>query len=238
MTIVPTGAEGARAAAWLHRHLAIGKAVNAASPSELQIKPGLLRGGLVAVPKSSPLRLRVVSAVAGLQLRCGSLIPVERSWLARAKLALMRSNSGRSIYCCCAIFFVTICSSNNAFEVSPSYVGQKGERTNGEFEQFSITEGTLATVVRTRHLCGALRVFRSTYFRSQTALLRRILGRHPLQRTEATERAKRRIFRKAQFSQFPRSVGDAVLQKLHALRMLGNKAAHGCEMDVKIFAPY
>jgi hypothetical protein len=65
MTIVPTGAEGARAAAWLHRHLAIGKAVNAASPSELQIKPGLLRGALVAVPKSSPVRLRVVSAVAG-----------------------------------------------------------------------------------------------------------------------------------------------------------------------------
>lgn len=65
MTVVPTGAEGARAAAWLHRHLDIGRAVNAASPSELQIKPGLLRGALVAVPKLSPVRLRVVSAVAG-----------------------------------------------------------------------------------------------------------------------------------------------------------------------------
>ena len=32
-------------------------------------------------------------------------------------------------------------------------------------------------------------------------------------------------------------VGDAVLQKLHALRMLGNKAAHGCEMDVEISLP-
>lgn len=53
MTIVPTGAEGARAAAWLHRHLAIGKAVNAASPSELQIKPGLLRGALGSVDVST-----------------------------------------------------------------------------------------------------------------------------------------------------------------------------------------
>lgn len=65
MTLVPTGAEGARAVAWLQRHLAIGNAVNAMSSGELQIKPGLARGVLAAVPKSCPVRLRVVSAVAG-----------------------------------------------------------------------------------------------------------------------------------------------------------------------------
>ena len=65
MTLVPTGTEGARATNWMQRHLAAGLTVSAMSPEELRIKPGLARGALARVPKSSPVRLRVVSAIAG-----------------------------------------------------------------------------------------------------------------------------------------------------------------------------
>lgn len=82
LTLVPTGAEGARATAWLKRHLAIGKAVNASSDVDLQIKPGLARGALVAVPKSCPVRLRVVSAVAGPEVTLWEF-DVARTFLAR-----------------------------------------------------------------------------------------------------------------------------------------------------------
>jgi hypothetical protein len=36
---------------------------------------------------------------------------------------------------------------------------------------------------------------------------------------------------------FRDAVGESVLQKLHALRMLGNKAAHGCSMDAQTSLP-
>lgn len=39
------------------------------------------------------------------------------------------------------------------------------------------------------------------------------------------------FFEKLKYPCFQDAVGEAVLQKLHALRMLGNKAAHGCAMD-------
>jgi hypothetical protein len=39
------------------------------------------------------------------------------------------------------------------------------------------------------------------------------------------------FFEKLKYPCFQDAVGEAVLQKLHALRMLGNKAAHGCSMD-------
>lgn len=39
------------------------------------------------------------------------------------------------------------------------------------------------------------------------------------------------FFEKLKSSNFQDAVGEAVVQKLHALRMLGNKAAHGCSMD-------
>lgn len=39
------------------------------------------------------------------------------------------------------------------------------------------------------------------------------------------------FFEKLKSPCFQDAVGEAVVQKLHALRMLGNKAAHGCSMD-------
>lgn len=39
------------------------------------------------------------------------------------------------------------------------------------------------------------------------------------------------FFEKLKYPGFQDAVGEAVLQKLHVLRMLGNKAAHGCLMD-------
>jgi hypothetical protein len=68
MTVVPTGTEGARAANWMRRHLAVGLAVRDMSAEALRIKPGLARGMLAMVPKSAPTRLRVVSAVAGAEV--------------------------------------------------------------------------------------------------------------------------------------------------------------------------
>jgi hypothetical protein len=41
------------------------------------------------------------------------------------------------------------------------------------------------------------------------------------------------FFEKLKSPNFREVVGDAVLQKLHALRLLGNKAAHGCSMDME-----
>jgi hypothetical protein len=65
MTLIATGTEGARADSWLRRHLAGGKAVIAKTPDELRIRPGLHRGQLAMVPKSTPNLLRVVSAITG-----------------------------------------------------------------------------------------------------------------------------------------------------------------------------
>ena len=45
------------------------------------------------------------------------------------------------------------------------------------------------------------------------------------------------FFEKLKSPQFREVVGDAVLQKLHALRLLGNKAAHGCAMDLETTLP-
>ncbi|VVQ02824.1 ATP-dependent RecD-like DNA helicase [Pseudomonas fluorescens] len=42
------------------------------------------------------------------------------------------------------------------------------------------------------------------------------------------------FFEKLKSPHFQDVVGDAVLQKLHTLRMLGNKAAHGCFMDAAV----
>lgn len=41
------------------------------------------------------------------------------------------------------------------------------------------------------------------------------------------------FFEKLNASCFQDAVGEAIVQKLHALRMLGNKAAHGCSMDTE-----
>lgn len=65
MTVVPTVTEGARATMWMRRLLAVGLAVREMSPEALQLKPGLARGELAMVPKSSPACLRVVCAVSG-----------------------------------------------------------------------------------------------------------------------------------------------------------------------------
>lgn len=40
------------------------------------------------------------------------------------------------------------------------------------------------------------------------------------------------FFEKLKYPRFKDAVGEAVVQKLHAMRMLGNKAAHGFSMDV------
>ena len=45
------------------------------------------------------------------------------------------------------------------------------------------------------------------------------------------------FFEKLKSTCFQDSVGEAVVQKLHALRMLGNKAAHGCPMDPRTSLP-
>jgi len=45
------------------------------------------------------------------------------------------------------------------------------------------------------------------------------------------------FFEKLTYPRFQDAVGEAVLQKLHALRMLGNKAAHGCSMDAGTSLP-
>lgn len=45
------------------------------------------------------------------------------------------------------------------------------------------------------------------------------------------------FFEKLKSPDFREVVGDAVLQKLHALRLLGNKAAHGCSMDMETSLP-
>jgi len=45
------------------------------------------------------------------------------------------------------------------------------------------------------------------------------------------------FFEKLKYPCFQDAVGEAVLQKLHALRMLGNKAAHGCPMDTGTSLP-
>ena len=45
------------------------------------------------------------------------------------------------------------------------------------------------------------------------------------------------FFEKLKSPYFQDAVGEAVLQKLHALRMLGNKAAHGSSMDVGTSLP-
>lgn len=45
------------------------------------------------------------------------------------------------------------------------------------------------------------------------------------------------FFEKLKSPDFREIVGEAVLQKLHALRLLGNKAAHGCSMDQETSLP-
>ena len=45
------------------------------------------------------------------------------------------------------------------------------------------------------------------------------------------------FFEKLKSPRFQDAVGEAVVQKLHALRMLGNKAAHGCLMDARTSLP-
>lgn len=45
------------------------------------------------------------------------------------------------------------------------------------------------------------------------------------------------FFEKLKSPYFRDAVGEAVLQKLHALRLLGNKAAHGCPMDAEMSLP-
>ena len=45
------------------------------------------------------------------------------------------------------------------------------------------------------------------------------------------------FFEKLKSPCFQDVVGEAVVQKLHALRMLGNKAAHGCSMDASTSLP-
>lgn len=45
------------------------------------------------------------------------------------------------------------------------------------------------------------------------------------------------FFEKLKSPDFREIVGEAVLQKLHALRLLGNKAAHGCSMDEETSLP-
>ena len=45
------------------------------------------------------------------------------------------------------------------------------------------------------------------------------------------------FFEKLKSPYFQDAVGEVVLQKLHALRILGNKAAHGCSMDAQMSLP-
>lgn len=45
------------------------------------------------------------------------------------------------------------------------------------------------------------------------------------------------FFEKLKSPYFQEAVGESVLQKLHALRILGNKAAHGCSMDAQTSLP-
>jgi hypothetical protein len=45
------------------------------------------------------------------------------------------------------------------------------------------------------------------------------------------------FFEKLKSPCFQDVVGEAVVQKLHALRMLGNKAPHGCSMDAGTSLP-
>jgi hypothetical protein len=56
MTAMPTGEEGARLNRWLDRHLGVGRQLSTATSSAL----GIRLGALAPVPKSNPLRLRVV----------------------------------------------------------------------------------------------------------------------------------------------------------------------------------
>ena len=65
MTAVQTAEEGARASAWLTRHLGVGQKIAAARHLEGSDAAGLRVGTLAAVPGITPPRLRVIVAMSG-----------------------------------------------------------------------------------------------------------------------------------------------------------------------------
>lgn len=65
---VPTAEEGAKAEAWLERHLAAGRWIANADPAEFTHRTELRVGALAAVPGTKPLRLRVVEALTSTEL--------------------------------------------------------------------------------------------------------------------------------------------------------------------------
>jgi len=64
MTAVQTAEEGARASAWLTRHLGVGHKI-AAACHLADSDAGLRVGALAAVPGTTPPRLRVIAALSG-----------------------------------------------------------------------------------------------------------------------------------------------------------------------------
>ena len=65
MTAMPTGEEGARATAWITRHLGVGRQIASAGQAGIGKQAELQVGALAVVPGTRPPRLRVVTALTG-----------------------------------------------------------------------------------------------------------------------------------------------------------------------------